>query len=223
MAFGQIDPSRLQGDALRRWYSRTPAEIEEQRKAAVDRAHREFFFPSQNSTPRSGLPGAPINDALITIGGPDGLGRREGEQALVRHQAQGAAFGVGSEGGRWARPRAAAESFASRTRISAESDSCVSCHGAVPPPINLPPPFGTFPLPPVVLPFLPNGSGGSGGGAPGGKNPKQCAMQYENDSYICNGLDGAAARRHCWESAAQREAHCIKSRGEIGIPPLITR
>ena len=31
MAYGQIDPARLQGEALRRWYLRSPAEVEEER------------------------------------------------------------------------------------------------------------------------------------------------------------------------------------------------
>ncbi len=34
MAYGQIDPARLDGDALTRWYLRSPADIEEERQAA---------------------------------------------------------------------------------------------------------------------------------------------------------------------------------------------
>jgi len=47
MTFGQVDPARLQGEALRRWYLRTPDEIEAERRAAADRRHKEFFRQSQ--------------------------------------------------------------------------------------------------------------------------------------------------------------------------------
>lgn len=46
MAYGQVDPARLQGEALTRWYLRSPAEIEQERREASERAHDEFFgFP----------------------------------------------------------------------------------------------------------------------------------------------------------------------------------
>lgn len=32
MAFGQVDPARLEGEALRRWYLRSPDEIDDERK-----------------------------------------------------------------------------------------------------------------------------------------------------------------------------------------------
>lgn len=34
MTFGQVDSARLQGEALRQWYLRTPHEIEAERAAA---------------------------------------------------------------------------------------------------------------------------------------------------------------------------------------------
>jgi len=43
MAYGQVDPARLQGEALTRWYLRSPAEIEQERREASERAHDEFF------------------------------------------------------------------------------------------------------------------------------------------------------------------------------------
>jgi hypothetical protein len=46
MAHGQIDPARLEGDALKRWYRRSPAEIEAERSRTADRAYRDFFAPS---------------------------------------------------------------------------------------------------------------------------------------------------------------------------------
>ena len=43
MAFGQIDPARLSGEALRRWYLRSPTEIEDERSAAAERKYDAFF------------------------------------------------------------------------------------------------------------------------------------------------------------------------------------
>ena len=34
MAFSQIDPARLNGEALKQWYLRSPADIEEERQQA---------------------------------------------------------------------------------------------------------------------------------------------------------------------------------------------
>lgn len=51
MALGQIDPARLDGEALRRWYLRSPAEIEEERRVAGDKAYDAFFRPSGSREP----------------------------------------------------------------------------------------------------------------------------------------------------------------------------
>jgi hypothetical protein len=40
---GSIDPGSLEGDALARWYLRSPAEIEQERQAAAEARYREFF------------------------------------------------------------------------------------------------------------------------------------------------------------------------------------
>jgi RHS repeat-associated protein len=55
------------------------------------------------------------------------------------------------------------------------------------------------------------------------KSPKQCEIQYDNDSEICRYLPTNGARGRCWESAAERQAHCIQTNGEVGWPPLITQ
>jgi hypothetical protein len=57
MASGQIDPARLQGEALRRWYLRSPEEIEEERRRAADRAYESFFGNSEGppSSPRDSI------------------------------------------------------------------------------------------------------------------------------------------------------------------------
>ena len=43
MAYGQIDPARLQGEALRRWYVRSPADIEDERRKKAASAYDSFF------------------------------------------------------------------------------------------------------------------------------------------------------------------------------------
>jgi hypothetical protein len=43
MAGSQVDPSRLQGEALRTWYLRSPVEIERERQSATQRRYNEFF------------------------------------------------------------------------------------------------------------------------------------------------------------------------------------
>lgn len=56
MAYGQIDPARLEGEALRRWYLRSPDEIEDERQAEASRAYDAFFsrhVPSTEVAPRS--------------------------------------------------------------------------------------------------------------------------------------------------------------------------
>lgn len=49
MAFGQTDPARLEGEALRRWYLRSPAEIENERRKASEKAYDAFFHPQSPS------------------------------------------------------------------------------------------------------------------------------------------------------------------------------
>jgi hypothetical protein len=54
MAERQIDPSRLQGEALRSWYLRSPQDFEQERQAAQARRYDEFFraTPSADIDPR---------------------------------------------------------------------------------------------------------------------------------------------------------------------------
>ena len=49
MAGSQVDPSRLQGEALRKWYLRSPAEIERERQATAERRYNEFFGGSREA------------------------------------------------------------------------------------------------------------------------------------------------------------------------------
>ena len=59
MVYGQIDPARLHGDALRCWYSRSPAEIDHERGRAADQTYERFFSPLRTETGPSVGGGAP--------------------------------------------------------------------------------------------------------------------------------------------------------------------
>ena len=43
MAYGLIDPARLDGDALTRWYLRSPANIDQERQTAAAHRYDDFF------------------------------------------------------------------------------------------------------------------------------------------------------------------------------------
>lgn len=51
----RVDPTRLQGEALRRWYLRSPEQIELERQAAEARQHRAFFGPMGRADPDPGF------------------------------------------------------------------------------------------------------------------------------------------------------------------------
>jgi hypothetical protein len=48
MAYGQVDPATLEGDALMRWYRRTPQNIADERRRAAADAYNRFFFPTRS-------------------------------------------------------------------------------------------------------------------------------------------------------------------------------
>jgi hypothetical protein len=71
MAFGQIDPARLDGDALTKWYLRSPADIEEEKRQAASRAYDAFFSqledPQSDGGPEAAsMPAAASNDTGST-------------------------------------------------------------------------------------------------------------------------------------------------------------
>lgn len=213
MAFGQIDPARLEGDALRRWYLRSPAEIGEERQQALSHTH-DAFFSSRNDDESSVLD-------------PKFQGR------LASTPGNAAGQWTSPRDDRWRAENASPQAPSSRYQMVAASPrgfldywgfkGCQNCHGYRPE--TLPPYRGHFPFPSdySLRSGRSDGSRGrSEGEGSGGRNPKQCAVQYENDSSICRRLPAAAARQRCWKSAAGREAYCIKSKGEVGYPRLIT-
>jgi hypothetical protein len=51
MSLGQIDPARLQGDALTQWYLRSPADVERERQEAAARRYQNFFYGGGGTDP----------------------------------------------------------------------------------------------------------------------------------------------------------------------------
>ena len=43
MAFGQTDPARLEGSALRRWYLRSPGDLEDEQRRRAEYEHQQFY------------------------------------------------------------------------------------------------------------------------------------------------------------------------------------
>jgi hypothetical protein len=205
MAYGQIDPARLAGEALTRWYLRSPADIERERKAAAAQNYDDFFGGvDRTANPQDGTS---IEQSSSDLDGT------QSAQDGVRRWGLG-----GSPGDGVYRP---AQGGVEKSAVAANVRNCVGCHQGLPP---VPVPLPLVPLFRGIPSFPPSGQPpGSGEGNSAGNNPPQCAIQYDNDSNICRWLPGRDARRRCWESAAEREAYCIKSKGRVGSPPLITR
>jgi len=55
MPDGSIDPASLEGDALTRWYQRSPAEIEEELQAAAAKRYQDFFYGQSGADPDPGF------------------------------------------------------------------------------------------------------------------------------------------------------------------------
>lgn len=195
MALGQIDPARLQGDALRRWYLRGPAVIEEERKRAAELDYNTFFGRA--------APGAPATSAraegtVVAEEGEDGL-RSTSVDNLAYRGAPGALARNSVE------------------RPGRETPhTCINCHGRFPPP-PLPPPFGPLPWPIGPIPSFRDIHGGARGRPDRDRN--QCEMQERQDRGICAQQPSDRARAVCNETATERRVHCNET-GEIGEPEL---
>jgi hypothetical protein len=212
MAYGQIDPARLDGEALTRWYLRSSSDIERERLAVAAQSYDDFFAgnsalsqtPDQGSQSADAVAGAaagPVSAAAA----PD---RWPSEQApSFNPQADGAvASGDGGE---------APAEVPSITRIAANAWPCVGCHGTG---ISSFPP--AYSKPPWAAPWTPGPN--TTPRKPAKPHPPQCAMQNMNDSRICSREPGNAWKSVCLASASRREAYCIAHDGELGSPPLET-
>lgn len=209
MPFPQIDPARLQGEALRRWYERSPADIEREREEIAAQRHREFFgravggAPDQSvwsATARQGVQGS---DPVVWSSA--GENRWQGQRWPSANVS-----GDGAE--RQAQFRSGPQSALASPRSGSVSD-CVSCHGRL-----TPPPF-PFPWPNrPTLRDTPNAPPSK----PRKEPPKQCDIQHDRDTEVCNGQPNPTARAMCHSSAMERLAWCIKTDGEVGWPQLFT-
>lgn len=229
MAYGQIDPARLDGDALTRWYLRSPADIEQEQQAAAAQKYNAFFGPlrdgSQGDEPRTGpAPNTGMSWNTSDAGQSDA---QDADPTSLPNASPPGPYDLyqpdSINSGHYQLAAATIPGFWGHWTVP----SCANCHGYTPG--TLPPAGGHFPFPPNYSPRSggSDGSGGppssSGGRGSAGSNPPQCAIQYDNDSAICRRLPNPGARGRCWESAAEREAYCIRSKGEVRFPPLITR
>lgn len=217
MAFGQIDPARLEGDALRRWYLRSPAEIEDERRKAQERAYEDFFHPSGRSRERVAADEAPTEDGAEAAG--DGflwsqVGEHRWSGSRQSTERQRPIGGLSASGrARQVAARAPSDFWNDWTPCNT-----LSCHGR-PGPSASPSNGGQSPLPPLLLPRTGGGSGGSRGSddSRGEWSDKpECNQQFEADREICRKVKKPA----CWENQNKRLGRCNRPGGTIGDPPL---
>lgn len=74
MPGAHTDPARLKGEALNRWYRRTPEEVEAERRAAEEQRYRDFFEKSQPApeAEHPARPSTPDPDILWVASGSGG-------------------------------------------------------------------------------------------------------------------------------------------------------
>lgn len=209
MAFSPVDPSSLQGEALNRWYLRSPDEIEQERQIAQAQKYDTFFGRTKSIDPPTTSP-APAYQGFSAAIGDGPTWEKSGTNRWRRRDQS--AYGLA------AAPQSGQFQLAAAPQPTAAPGivNCPTCHGRFPP------------LLPFPLPFLPGGplfrdtpSTPSGDGSPKRRFP-QCDVQYENDSERCGGLPAPDARGRCWPSASERRAYCLSHDGEVGWPKLQT-
>jgi hypothetical protein len=201
MAFGQIDPARLEGEALWRWYQRSPAEVEEERQAKAAQVYDSFFGASNASSSA-----ADANDVA-----PQGIASVD--PAIGWNQ-------IGDK--RWRATRVPADvrpssAFVADALPRATPWNCVDCHGRLPPPPSLP----IGPVPWSLWPLLRTTLGSRPGEPDPDRDRKQCEMQERRDRGICSQQPNEDSKAVCNESATRRRVHCNET-GEIGDPDLFT-
>ena len=195
MVGSQVDPARLSGDALRRWYLRSPEETAQERLSASERAHDRFLGGE-----------AAIRTSMFAMRPTD-----ETHGAPMLRTA--------SSANRWRGQHEVSAGFQARSpgnttapQTATDHDDCIGCHGRLrPPTIPFPWTWGRslrdIPTPPPSK--LPE------------RDRKQCELQHEFDTDICNGQATQEANAVCHGSASERYAHCRKT-GELDTPHLST-
>lgn len=79
MANGPVDPASLEGEALMRWYRRTPQEIEDERRQAAADAYNRFFYPTQSDPALNSDATATDNQASLAADGQGTTGQDNGQ------------------------------------------------------------------------------------------------------------------------------------------------
>ena len=196
MAVGQIDPARLEGDALTRWYLRSPTEIEEERHQTSNHEYNTFFS-------------RPFERSSFQEHSHDQKGRLNEYLPVSRMrpvEGDWLAAQVDAKSGSPPRQFRPVPTAPRRFWDYWGFQGCQNCHGYKP---------GT--LPPILSPRSGDGSGGYGNSARRGEwsDRPQCNLQFESDRKICQ----AAKSPRCWENQTKRLGHCSAT-GEVGTPPL---
>lgn len=101
---------------------------------------------------------------------------------------------------------------------AAGAHDCVSCHGRVRPPIPGTP-WSPFP-PPAREPPIARDIPSDPPARPKRETPKQCEIQLDDDTEICNRQPNSVAKAQCHTSAMDRMDWCIRKKGGVGWPPL---
>jgi hypothetical protein len=216
MAFGQIDPARLEGDALTSWYLRSPAEIAEERRKASEQAYNAFFDQSgeTQADPQTADDHASATsaDAVQPMWRQVGPNRWRSDSTVPGRPPQGENI---SPDGSYQLAAAASPGFWDYWGYH----GCQNCHGYTPQ--TLPPVGGHGLFPPNYSPRI---GGGSGGSSPEPRREKypQCEMQERQDRGICAQQPTEPAKAVCNASATERRAWCDNHQGEIGTPRLDT-
>jgi hypothetical protein len=212
VAFSPVDPSSLQGEALNRWYLRSPDEIEQERQAAQAQKYDAFFGRTEPVDPPTTLPAPAYQGSSAAIGddptwAANGTNRWQGQDQP--------AYGPTSDPQSRPLQLAAASQPAGAPGVL----NCPTCHGRVLPPLPFP-----FPILPVGPFFRDTPSTPSGGGSqPDRRDKKECDQQYDSDSQICGRLRSPSDTAICRETASRRYAYCLRPDGTIGFPQLETK
>jgi len=209
MASSQIDPARLSGDALSRWYLRSPADIEQERQTGAAQRYDDFFSPLDDST-RFGTKPAIDTDEPDSSSSPAVLRTANDNQS-----SSGAGFG--SQRLFWVKPNTDTSyqlASASSRRFGDywSVPGCANCHGYTP--TTLPPVRGNFPFPPNYSPRSGGRDGAPFSDRRWSERP-QCHQQFETDRKICQ----RARNSQCWETSNKRLGVCDRT-GHLNTPPL---
>jgi hypothetical protein len=210
MTYGQVDHARLDGDALTRWYLRSPADIEQARQAAATQSYNDFFGNPDGSD--DGLASATAESSSADDD-PRTSPAPLGSDVPLRPLSAGADSGEHGylDDGVYRPGQDDDQNIPAADTVW----NCPTCHGRLPLPPQL------QPLQPLFR-YFPPSSGGSSSSEPGRDRYPQCEMQERQDRGICAQQPTEPAKAVCNASATDRREWCETHQGEIGSPDLFT-